>query len=268
LLPDARATNLLAAMLLEGDAAREAWSRWTRSVCAPKQALAADTVMARSLLALLYDSVRRNDLPVDDDTATYLRSAFHTESLRTRAYREIRDDLHERLHGVPYLLIKGAAVGELYYRDAVLRHAHDLELLTSDRATVHGALAGSRFRPLGEHYVHESGLPLRVHTRLCVSIDTLDATTALALTLVHASRSPSRATCRWVCDAAYIIRSRTVDWPCFTQIAIDAGGAAAAHAQLQWLRDALGVAVPAEPLAMLEARLPWWRRIIRRRKSP
>lgn len=261
LLPDARTTHLLAAMLLDGDAAREAWSRWTRSVRSPKQALAADTVMARSLLALLYDSVRRNDLPVDGDTATYLRSAYHTESLRTRAYREIRDDLHERLRGVPYQLIKGAAVGELYYRDAILRHAHDIELLTTDRACVHSALAGSRFRPLGEHFVHESGLPLRVHTRLCVPMESPDATAALALALVHASRSPSRATCRWVCDATFIIRSGNVDWPRFTKIVVDAGGAAAVHAQLRWLRDALGMAVPADALAALEEHAPWWRRL-------
>ena len=158
LLPNARATDLLRAMLLDGDAARAAWSAWIASVSDPMRALGEDAILARPLLPLLYDSVRRNTLPVDDATATYLRSAFLTETLRSRKYLEI---VAELLSLYPKaVLIKGAAIGPLYYPDPALRHAHDIEIAVDDPAALRAALAPSRFRPAGSDFIHESGLRL------------------------------------------------------------------------------------------------------------
>jgi hypothetical protein len=247
-------------MLLDGDIAREAWSQWTRGMASPKSALASDNVMARSLLALLYDSVRRNALAADAETTTYLRSAYLTETLRTRTYRAIVDDLRERLRDVSFTLIKGAVTGERDYPDPVLRHAHDIEIVATDRDAIRNALTGSPFHAEGEHYVHDSGLPLRVHGRSCVAFTSYDPTAALALTLVHASQSRSRATTRWACDTFFITRTRAVDWPRFTQMVLDARAARPVLAQLRWLRNELGTEVPAEVLTTLVANVPFWRR--------
>jgi len=250
LFPDARATELLRAMLLDGDAAREAWSRWRAQVAGPMRALGGDAVMARPLLPLLYDSVRRNALPVDDATATYLRSAFLTESLRSRKYREIVAELLA-LHRV--VLIKGAAIGELYYADLALRHAHDVEVLAEDVDALRASLVGSRFRPAGNDFVHESGLPLRVHVARA-PIAPRDASAHLAHSLIHASRSRSRHSARWACDAFMIARSGSVSWRCVLEIVIAEGAAVPASAQLRWLHENLGVGVPDEMLATIATR--------------
>ena len=270
LLPDERATDLLAAMLVGGDAAREAGGRGARAAGAVMAALAADAVMARSLLALLHDSVRRNALEVDPDTATYLRSARLTESLRGRTYREIVAGLASRLDaaGVPFLLIKGASTGVLYYADPALRHAHDIEILAEDATRIAAALAGGEFLPAGRSFVHRSGLPLRVHTRVEIDahalreaaiampdgIRTPDATHSLALAIVHAGRSASRRTGRWACDALAIVRGGGVEWGRFVQAVSAAGGALPAVVQLRWLRDVLDAAVPDSALSALAAR--------------
>jgi hypothetical protein len=249
LLPDAPTADLLVAMLRGGPPAVDA--------------------CPRALLPLLYDMVRRNGLPLDPETVTYLRSAYVTESLRSRAYAAIVDELAALLSGAPFLLLKGAAVGPLYYADPALRHAHDIEILvgTSSRA----ALAGSRFRPVGRHYVHASGLPLRVYTRLFVprfsfderslwqsaiampnGLRTVSAADALALTLVHASRSVSRLSGRWACDAHAIVRHGDVDWSRFLHTVTTTGAALAVTAQLHWLRDTLDLPVPTDVLAALD----------------
>lgn len=224
LLPDTRGTALLRAMLLDGDAARGSWRAWKEASGDVKQALARD---ARPLLALLYDSVRRNSLEVDDDTATYLRSAQLTESLRSKAYGEVVNELTESMRGVSFLLIKGGAVGQLWYPDPALRHAHDIEIVVSSIHDVRQALAATNFRPAPDGFVHASGLPLRVHVRLPIvphvpirmanGIETLGAADALALALVHAARWISRASMHWVCDAAFIARNGTIEWPRFEE---------------------------------------------------
>jgi hypothetical protein len=259
LLPGPRATQLLRAMLLDGDVARDAWSQWTRGAGSAKQALATDSVMARSLLALLYDSVRRNALTADSETVTYLRSAYLTETLRTRAYRAIVEDLRARCD-VPFTLIKGAVIAERHYSDPVLRHAHDIEIVAPNPVAVRNALAGSAFHAEGEHYVHQSGLPLRVHARTEVAFTTYDATSALALTLVHASSSRSRSTCRWACDAFFIVRNGDVEWSRFTEMVLDARAATPVFSQMRWLREHLGVDVPADVRSALLAKMPLWQR--------
>jgi hypothetical protein len=255
LLPDAHAANLLVAMLRDGDAAREAWSQWTF------------VDRDRPLLPLLYDSVRRNALSVDAPTATLLRSAYVTESLRSRAYARIVEELSALLAGIPFLLVKGAAVGPLYYADPALRHAHDVELLVPSGAAVRTALAGSAFQRTRRHYVHTSGLPLRVYTRLFVPRfrfderalwegavgQTLNATDALSQALIHASRSLSRHSGRWVCDA-HAIRRGSVDWVRLVATVGAVGAALPVAAQLRWLHEVLGVPVPGDVLAALDAR--------------
>lgn len=219
LLPDATRTELLRAMLLDGDAARESWRRWRATTDDPIAALSRD---ARRFLPLLYDSVRRNDLDADPALLTVLRSAYLTESLRSKAYLDVVNELTVALGDVPFLLIKGAAVGQLWYAEPALRHAHDVEIVVDDLAAVGPALPPTRFRPAHDGFVHVSQLPLLVHAKLPIAhaapialpngARTLDATDALSLTLVHAAEWVSRQSLQWVCDADRIIRNGEVDF--------------------------------------------------------
>ena len=111
LLPDWRHTILLQAALFDRTAARHAWDRWIASVDV-LPGLAYDEIVARPLLPLLYDSVRRNDLTIGTDTATYLRSAYLRETLRTKSYFAIVEELCATLTraGIAFQLIKGAAI--------------------------------------------------------------------------------------------------------------------------------------------------------------
>jgi hypothetical protein len=239
-----RATQLLRATLLDGALARQAWDRWTRVVRNPVDTLGRDAIMARPLMPLIYNSVRRNELPADRETMTLLRSAYLTESLRSRAYRDIVDELIARLAGVEFLLIKGAAVGELYYAEPALRHAHDIEIVARDFADVRGALEGSRFRFERGRFLHESNLELRVHDlplwdrtiAMPNGVRTLDATQSFQLALTHAGPSG-----RWACDAYMIVRRAEIEF----------GRVAGVRSQLRWLRDHLGVEIPA-------AVTRWW----------
>lgn len=297
LLPDAAGGDLLASILCDGAAAREAWHRWSARHRDPRAALARDVTLARSQLASLCDSVRRNGLPVDEATATYLRSAFLTESLRSRTYRTIVADLASRLRAadVPFLLIKGAATGELYYSDPSLRHAHDVEVAVNDAAATAMVLQGAGFRPAGGDFIHTSGLPLRLHPTLfgrspgehpSIAMPdgsrTLPVTHALALALLHAARSPSRATGRWASDARYLIATGQVAWHDLVDLVTEERGLLPVRVQLRWLRDTLQVAVPDTVLSQLEAipisaserrkalqdvragAIPLWRRIVSR----
>ena len=125
----------------------------------------------------------------------------------------------------------------MFYADAALRHAHDIEVLADQRCEMRS-------------YVHDSGLPVRIHRRLPIpNFESVDATNALALALVHAARSLSRHTGRWACDAVMIVRSGRVDWPRFVELV--EGSSVSTYAQLLWLRDVLNVDVPENVLAAL-----------------
>lgn len=249
LLPPARGTALLRAMLLHGDEARASWNEWTRMAGDVKQALARD---ARVLLALLHDSARRNGLQMETDARTYLRSASLTESLRSRAYGDVVDELSAAVAGFPVTLIKGGAVRELWYPAPSLRHAHDIEVHVDDIAELRSRLSGSRFHRAPEGFVHSSGLPLRVHVTLPIqtqapvpfrdNLATLDATDALALTLVHASRWISRATMQWACDATFITRNATIDHARLAKTIEESGATRRVRKLQSWLATNFGAA--------------------------
>lgn len=269
LFPAERATLLLQAALLDGDDARNAWREWRHGVTDVKETLAQDQIIARTLLPLLHASVRRNALDADDETLTYLRSAVAREALRAREYRRIVDALTSALEkrGAAFLLVKGAAVGDVFYSAEALRHSHDVELVMID--PIDGrALDEAGFVPRGDHYVHTSGLPLRVGDVLIPpnvratmsdawSVATTthrpDATTSLAVALLHAARSRSRENGRWIADAQAIVRTREVEWEKLVALLRRARGCGIAAAQLQWLAERRFCDVPERVVRELAA---------------
>jgi hypothetical protein len=267
LLPTAEVSLLLAAAVLDGKRARESWERWQAPVIDVRQTLAADPLVARPLLPLLYDSAQRNGLQLDAATSTYLRSALLSERLRSETYRSILSEVTSRLTdaGVPFLTVKGAAVGQLYYSQFALRHAHDIEIVATDRRAVLRVVGKAGFRPVGPQLIHESGLPLRIHRPaalwrsdalrqdvwktaqlLPTGARTLDPTHTLLLTLTNAAIAPSRGSGRWMCDARFIIVANRIDWSRFADAVSEAEAALTTVCQLLWLRGTVDVEVPEE----------------------
>lgn len=252
LLPHWRDTALLQAILFDDEAARHAWDRWSDDAGDVMRALGNDAIVARPMLPLLYDSVRRNHLDLQPHVATYLRSAYVRESLRTKSYFAIVDEICNMLEraGVRYQLIKGAAIARELYSEPALRHAHDVELEVDDVAAARAAIGFD---------VHPSGLPVRLHAGI-------RDVPPLARVLTNAAQSMSRQSCRWVADAYLMIRAGQKE----------GGSSLAARAQLAYLRDSflLDVTVPPphEPSAeeleqtirgLYAGRFQWWRALFR-----
>ena len=256
LLPHWRHTTLLQAALFDATAARRAWDRWidSREVL---PGLAYDEIVARPMLPLLYDSVRRNQLTVGKDTATYLRSAYLRESLRSQSYFAIVDQLSATLTraGVAHQLIKGAAIAREFYREPALRHAHDVEFEVADARAARKAIGFD---------VHPSGLPVRLHEAQIVPPT---PSSHLARVLTHAAESMSRENCRWIADAFMIVSNASIDWNAIPNTI-------ATRRMLKFLRSSFLLDIPELPVlppsaaeveqtvrGLYAGRFRWWRQL-------
>lgn len=288
LLPDRDGTLLLRALLLSGSAGRDAWHRWLAGSGDPRVLFAHERRGLKRLLPLLYAATARTGVAVEKDLLTYLRTAYAREKMRGAVYRE---GAHEALRalgavGAPFVVLRGAALAELHYEDWALRHCHDLDLLLDpprvDRAAA--ALVSAGFTRLDDdaarargtvRMAHASGLPVELHTRLfahpayavpfaelwrrrchaviCgVDVATLSSADTLLHICGHASCSSSRATLRWVCDAALLIeRTSALEWMQLVASARRWGVALPLSLALSYLRRELEVPVPEMALGAL-----------------
>lgn len=122
--PTPRERLLLEAALLEGDAARLAWERW-KSIDDLDELDAG----AQRLLPLLYR--RLVALGVDDPAlprlkGVYRRSWYHNQRLFHRVGAALGD---LEAAGVPTMVLKGAALSVLHYRDPGARPMEDADVL-------------------------------------------------------------------------------------------------------------------------------------------
>jgi hypothetical protein len=173
---------------------------------------------------------------------TVLKTAALREELRIRSYRAIRRRVLQALAAANLhpIVLKGAALSELVYPHAALRHTHDVELLipTSEWDQLDPALAPLGFSGAASspgasrrELTHVSGLPLVLHRRLFriafynapqdnvwmrTEPATLDGIAVQVLSpadmLVHACgdalHSLSLGSCRWIVDAWFLLDRR------------------------------------------------------------
>jgi hypothetical protein len=261
LLPTAEQTQLLRACLLDGDEARRSWIDYQARIPNLKQRFR-DEPRSRRLAPLLLDGLERNSAQVDRELLTVLRTARTREELRSAIYGEVSREALTALEGIPFLVLKGAALGETLYCSPALRHSHDVDLLvrSTDRRAAGLALERAGFLPQREDLlVHENGLPILLHTRLfhlsqyhssfeelwSRSLDgRLCAADNLVHACVHASYSPSRGSLQWVCDA-YLLARRQPDWDVVLQSAARGGLALPLHVTLRYLATELHAPIPA-----------------------
>jgi hypothetical protein len=260
LLPDAGETRVLRACLCGGDAT----------------GLPPERIGGR--LAPLLNATAGPRLP-DRAVRAFLKAAAVHEELRAREYLRVCAIVFSAV-AVPFVVLKGAALGESIYGNQALRHSHDIDLLVreQDRAAAAGALLDAGFVPRAEELVHPCGLPVRVETRLFrpdyyrSAFDPLlerSATAAVAghavrilspadsllLACGHASWSPQRSTLQWACDAWMITHRCAVDWDVLVATAEGSHLTAPLSVMLNYVRAELGARIPEDVPDRL-ARLP------------
>ena len=243
LLPTPEQTNLLRAALLSGEDAWQAWQAWRKPLPDVRQALGHERLGSKRLLPLLYRAMQRNSVPLESELTTFLRMAYARETMRGDVYRRACHDVLKTLTdgGLPYLVLKGAALVSPYYDDWALRHCHDLDLLIAPHDLPRAATLlqaaqdllqittrdGPEQQSLVAHH-HASGLPITIHTQLFphphyllsfadlwarslsttvagVTVRTLSSADHLIHICGLASCSPGRVSLQWACDAWHIV---------------------------------------------------------------
>jgi hypothetical protein len=242
-LPGSTETLLLRACLLDGEESRRAWDSLSKQDVDVSSLLTHGGHGMRRLAPLLYDSLVRNGLEADPALLTRCRMSKMREGLRAQAFARVAAGVFDALEraGIPFVVLKGAALAEPVYGDPVLRHSHDLELLVPE-ADVRLAAAALRdagcegLEPLragGKLRVfHDSGLPVVLRTRLfeprlyggdwewCVgrtvsvivagrTVRILSPALSLLHACVHAAYGHGRSSLQWVTDAVMLIRRGT-----------------------------------------------------------
>jgi hypothetical protein len=260
LLPDAAQTRVLRACLCGGDAA----------------GLPPEWIGGR--LAPLLNAATGPHVP-DRAARAFLKAAAVHEELRAREYLRVCEIVFSALP-VPFLVLKGAALGESIYGNQALRHSHDIDLLVreQDRSSAARALLAAGFVLRAGELVHPCGLPVRVETRLFqpdyyrsdfdpllergatasvagCAVRVLSPADSLLLACGHASWSPRRSTLQWACDAWMITHRSTVDWDVLVGAAEVSRLTAPLGVMLSYVRAELDARIPEDVPDRL-ARLP------------
>lgn len=287
-LPTAEQTLLLRACLLAGSDGRAAWDAWLGAVEDPVAAFRADSGGYRKLGALLAAALRdQGVVPADAHFRMALRAAVMREEGRTLRYEAVAAGILEALYayGVDPVVLRGAAVAATAYPRPALRHCHDIDLLVEadelDPAIDALRAAGCTPRPVDNpgdaEAVHNSGLPISLHTRL-FPFAPYDAVTASVRArgvravvagvptrvlapsdmVLHVCGlgfcSPRRRSILWVPDSWHVLtRYPDMDANGLVDTALEGRLAVPLSVTLGYLRDELGASVPASAFRALDA---------------
>lgn len=260
-LPTPTETLFLRACLHSGASSRAALHAWWQRIGSTRESLNASGWGDRRLLPLVLESARREGVDLDPDLLSVLRAAYAHEQLRSESYVAACRDVLGRLHtaGIEVIVLPGAALAEAAYGDWALRHCGDLDLLVRD-ADLGPALAaisaGAARDPSG--FVHPSGMPVRLHTRLFrtryyrslageafdrrrpatiagLPAEVLEPALCLVHVLVQAGAADPRSL-RWVADAWQLIdRHSDLAWDAVRDTARRGRVTLPVSLRLEWL---------------------------------
>ena len=290
ILPASEQTLLLRACLYSGASARQAWEEWQNHNSEIRNGYIGDIGSIKKMRLLVFDALRHHGLEIDKESQTYLRSAYLREELRSNIFRRICRDVLRLLQkeGVSTIVLKGTALAETVYDNPVLRHCHDIDILMRDQDISRAAnfLPSLGFRGFDQKpepgnfhlkLVHESGLPLELHSRLFqipyynvpsgemwersqnriiagVPANILSPADSLLHVCGHASYSKSRESLRWVTDAWFVInRHSDLDWDFLLDCALQSHLALPVSVTLGYLAEDLSAPIPSSFLDRLFA---------------
>lgn len=287
LCPTPEETDLLRACVCADDSARAGWTRWLQAVGDFEPAVRSNRSSIKSLLPTLHHGMRRSGASTTTDISAVLHSAALAERRRYDAYRAIAARAFSALAhgGVPFLVLRGAALAVSAYPDPTLRHSHDVDLLIESSARARaiaqlrdaGFVAAAQPLTLGTVVMQDaSGLPVALHNRLYrmayytppveqirlraqpvnvggVSVLTLAPADHLVHVCGHASCCASRDGLKWVVDAWYLIaRHPDLDWDLLLTTTHETRLTVPLAVLLRYLATELDAAIPTAVLDRLE----------------
>lgn len=283
--PNAEQTLLLQAAVRRGEAARDAWTRWTASVDLNRLDAASERLVplaAHNLTRAGLDAPRLGRL---EHLRHYTWAKFHR---RTASLLPVLQALHR--DRIPTMLLKGLALVSQYYEHPGLRPMDDVDLLVGPEHALwaRAILEDRGWRPVGapvdpatlhaQSFEADDRWPIDLHWRALweVARSRTDASVwAHAVpadlggvpvvvpspadlcfqVIVHGSRWNDTPSFRWIADAATVITARggTFDWDRFVALADDYELVLPIRQALGLLVEVLDVPVPAAALAALDA---------------
>jgi hypothetical protein len=280
---------LLRACCLEGAPALEAWARWkTHSAAIGWDHL---DLGSRRLLPLLYRNLARLGLSGEEISPlkNYYRLAWAANRLLFAKFRPILTALEAEK--IPLMILKGAALAPLYYRDEGARPMSDVDFLfPPERAPqafavlrelgwqpVHGDMAavteithsytfkneaGEEIdphwhalheccRPHDDDSFWEASVPLHLEG---FSVRAMCPTDQLLHVCSHGLRWNRTPPLRWIADAAMIIHAAgpALSWDRLAAQASERRLSRAVFSALLYLQEALHLSLPASALDNLK----------------
>lgn len=289
-LPTPQQELLLRASLLEGQEARAAWQEWRQTNIDQLEDPSSwnldklDDGSCR-LVPLLFMNIK-NIQPVqsslhDKFKAGYIRTFCRNESL---FYKTTNALLALENAGIKTLLLKGAALALLYYKDSALRPMADIDVLvpTSKASEAIEVLTNLGWQP-GFKAPHsqafwstEYGVELDLHWHALIELSgpnsddelwsgavkadfnglnvlALNPTDTLFHVCAHGMKWEGTPTFRWVADAYMVLKSGdTIDWTRLVQTAREHRLTLPLRDALIYLKELLTAPIPADVLVQLQ----------------
>lgn len=238
---------LLKAAILKGEEAIIAWKNWGSTVNFDRL-----DAGSQRLLPLLYKNLTDNGIshPVINVYKGFYRMSWYKNRLLTHRLVSVLRLLDS--NGIPVLLLKGAALVPLYYKNWALRPMNDFDLLVPYKDALRSVnlLCQSGWKPvdsmidesdlLTKHagtLIDDSGIEFDLHWRIMhesgryeddynfldgtgninfenISVPVLSHTDQLFHILIHGTRWNEIAPLRWVPDSMMILREAGsfIDW--------------------------------------------------------
>lgn len=282
--PNAEQELLLRAALGRGPGAVDAWRAWQRSVN-----IAEVDAGSFRLLPLLYRNL--TSLGLDPNELGKLKGVYLQSWARNQiAMRTLAQVLRAlRGAGVEAIVLKGAALALLCYRDLGVRPMKDLDVLVPPERNADAAetAAGIGWLPspmdyrgaeAESHFHTENGRELDIHRYLLqhdryagaddtlwaaavplevegVATRALSAADQLFHVLVHGIAWNPVPQIRWAADAVTVIRSAApgLDWVRVLEQTTTRGFVPAVRSGLEYLRPTFEVEIPADIVRELES---------------
>ena len=290
-MPNDKETLLIRAATGDGEAALAAWRTWRATVDF-------EDVKGESyrVVPLLYRNLSRLRVPAQELTryASVYRHNWAANGLAFKAGAQGLAQLHAA--GIKTLLLKGAALAALHYRDVGVRSMADVDVLVPHAQALaaaevlarHGWVPWPRGTRVDQDFIAANnsvgfedakGRQIDLHwyvTREARTRGVDDALWAAAVP-VELEGVPTLALgptdllynvlahgymtfaehIRWAVDVAVVVRGGHVDWERLTRLAIERRFVLQTHALLSWTRDVLAVPVPESVLERLaKAKVP------------
>ena len=230
-------------------------------------------------LALLYFNLKKNEIEIDNNYGSYLKTAYVREELRSSTFKNILGSTLQVLlnESCEFILLDGAYLAESVYYNRNLRHCHDIDILVKDNSMeeIASLLNNNSFKKESNFRKneirrivlrHKSGLILSLHNSLfdhisynydnecfweraqrkkIVVLDVLVLSGAdLLFHIMGKAFINYFSTLQWVVDSVFLIRNTDIDWKLFCKNAEYSGLSIGILPMIRYLRNEFNVDIP------------------------